>query len=352
MIYFDVTKMGAAKHRSGLMRVSGRLRDELGEAAVGVSWKNRGWQRVDGKDSIRFSDTDWLLTAELFCEEERPGFWSFLKNKPCRLAAIFHDAIPLKHPHTTWPKSVARHPEYMKMLSCFDRVFPISTASKEDLTGFWAWQAVPSDAVVREISLGADFLKRPRPAFADNSARTKNQAPSLLCVGILEPRKNQLFLLDVCAALWAEGLAFSVNIVGRVNPHFGPPVCAKIAALKKQGRPVFHHQGLSDDGVLALYRTATASVFPTVAEGCGLPPLESLWLGVPCVCSDLPVLRENIDGGGCVPVSVGNVEAWKTTLRSILTKPDRAAQLRVEAERRVVPLWRQTAEALRSALEN
>ena len=47
MIYFDVTKSGAARHQSGLMRVNARLRDELGPAAAPVAWVGgkSGWVR-------------------------------------------------------------------------------------------------------------------------------------------------------------------------------------------------------------------------------------------------------------------------------------------------------------------
>ena len=34
MIYYDTTKMGAAKHRSGLMRLSSRIREELGASLL------------------------------------------------------------------------------------------------------------------------------------------------------------------------------------------------------------------------------------------------------------------------------------------------------------------------------
>ncbi len=37
MIYCDTTKMGAAKHRSGLMRLSSRIREELGSVVTEVA---------------------------------------------------------------------------------------------------------------------------------------------------------------------------------------------------------------------------------------------------------------------------------------------------------------------------
>src|SRR4051812_21999272 len=102
MIFFDLTKTGATRHRSGLTRVSARLRAELGAAAVEVAW-DTGRQRFKTSSGRYPTVNDWFITAELFSEEERPGFTSFIASRGCRLAAIFHDAIPLKHPHIIWP---------------------------------------------------------------------------------------------------------------------------------------------------------------------------------------------------------------------------------------------------------
>jgi glycosyltransferase involved in cell wall biosynthesis len=336
MIYFDVTKAGGSGHRSGLMRVSTRLSDRLGAAATGVPWPT--WDR-----SVR--PDDWFLTCELFSEEERPGFSEFLRVRPCRRAAIFHDAIPLQHPHITWPQSVARHPGYMKLLAGFDRVWAVSEASRRDLLGFWCWQGVEKTPPVDVLALGADFTSAPRVA-----SRLEPSTSSLLCIGILEPRKNQLFLLEVCAELWGEGLEFDLHVVGRVNPHFGAPVVARLETLQKSFPGLHYHEAASDAEVTRLYATARASVFPTIAEGCGLPLLESLWLGVPCVCSDLPVLRENADGGGCLPVTPNDRAAWKAALRRVLTDDALNVRLGVEALTRPLPTWAEAAQILRAAL--
>jgi len=348
MIYFDVTKASGAAHRSGLTRVSARLLEELGTAATPVIWKNRGWVSAATNERIIMTAADWLLTAELFCEEERPGFWTFLQERHVRTAAIFHDAIPLRYPQITWPQSVARHPEYMKMLAAFDRVFAVSRTSADDLTGFWRWQEVEARARVETLLLGADFS----PTLKANQARgaDRGEKPLLLCVGILEPRKNQTFLLEICEELWAAGLSFELAIVGRVNPHFGKPLGRQIATLRRNGRAVSHHAGIDDRALGELYRRATASVFPTIAEGCGLPPLESLWLGVPCICSDLPVLRETALGPGCELIPLNDRGAWTLILRRIITDTAWRDQFREDASRRVVPRWIQTAERLRSFL--
>ncbi len=368
MIYFDTTKAARGSHRSGLMRVTTRLVADLGANAVAVRWPERPAQ---------LGANDWYVTGELFSESERPGFSAFLDHPGCHTAAIFHDAIPLKLPHITWPQSVARHPAYLKLLAKFERVFAVSAASKTELEGIWRWQGLERTPSVDVLHLGADFNGDPRRASTSsgvgrqlaavgNSAATEPPSdgsklptydrrtsgmPLLLCVGILEPRKNQRFLLDVCETLWGRGMAFDLHVVGRVNPHFGKPIVAHLRQLARAyPQRLTWHDSPDDATVAALYQRARATVFPTIAEGCGLPLLESLWMGVPCVCSDLPVLRENADAGGCFPVAVNDTAAWTSALEHVLTDQALVEKLAAEAASRPLPTWADTAQQLRAAL--
>jgi glycosyltransferase involved in cell wall biosynthesis len=347
MIYFDTTKAGRAGHASGLNRVSARLCDGLGADATPVAWhaRRREWRVVATGDAVGWRADDWLLTGELFNESERPGFAEFLASRGCCTAAIYYDAIPVKFPHITWPQSVARHPAYLDMLAEFDRVLAISRASAAELRDFWRWQGRAPRATVTPFVLGADFNHRSRAIRS-----VPPPVPALLSVGILEPRKNQSFLLDVCESLWRDGLGFDLHLVGRVNPHFGAPVVARIKALRKQGRSVTHHDGVDDAAMLNLFTAARATVFPTIAEGCGLPVLESLWMGLPCVCSDLPVLRENANGGGCVAVTLNDPAAWAAALRRVLTNDASWRALATEASTRPLPTWAEASGQLRAAL--
>ena len=345
MIFFDTTKTGTAGHRSGLTRVSSRLRASLGDRAVEAGWNSRE-RRLTTSTGALPGPQDWFLTSELFSEDERPGFTAFITSQACRTAAIFHDAIPLRHPHITWPNSVARHPGYMKLLARFDRVWAVSQASRTELLGFWQWLGLENPPPVEVLPLGADFNGRPRAA-----SRASPPAPLLLCVGIVEPRKNQAFLLDVCEALWTAGLVFELHVVGRVNPHFGGPIVAHLKKLRRRHPgSLFFHEAAPDATVADLFARARATVFPTLAEGCGLPLLESLWMGVPCVCSDLPVLRENADGGGCQPVTVQDANAWQSALRTILTDDTLVAKLSAEACHRPLPAWSDAAQVIARAL--
>lgn len=338
MIYFDTTKTGRPGHRSGLMRVSERLRAELGQAARAVTWSE--WRL--GADAQR---GDWWITSELFSEAERPGLAEFLRQKPCRCAAVFHDAIPLRMPQITWPQSVARHPEYMKRLASFDLVFAVSAASRDELLGYWRWLGVENPPPVETLALGADATDDCRTLQPNLTGR------HLLTVGILEPRKNQTLLLEACARLWTEGLAFELHLVGRINPHFGPAVARKVDAVSHRFPGcVQYHEAADDTTVARLYREARVAAFPTVAEGCGLPLVEALWRGVPCVCSDLSVLRENACAGGCHLVPVNDLDAWTAALRQLFTDDTLHARLAREAVVRALPTWERAADHIRDCL--
>jgi glycosyltransferase involved in cell wall biosynthesis len=339
VILFDETNASGWKHRSGLARVGSRLSAELGASARGVAWPALPADPDPG---------DWVLTAELFSERERPGLTAFLDRRPCRVAAIYHDAIPIKHPDITWPESVERHPAYMKLLARFDRVWAVSAASRAELLGFWAWQGIRTVPPVEVLPLGSDMEGVGRAKERFSGARSR--PPHFVVTGILEPRKNQGVVIDACEALRGEGLQMDLHLVGRVNPHFGTPLANRIADLMDRWPGLHFHSKLSDAALAGLIYSSRATAFPSLAEGCGLPVLESLWLGTPCACSDIAPVLENAAGGGCAVVRGNTLSGWKDVLRRLLTDDAYQGKLQDEARARPLPTWSQAAGILRAAL--
>jgi len=338
MIYVDTTSASSWRHSSGLARVSRRLLEELGESAKPAKWPSMATQPANG---------DWILSPELFSEQERPGFTDFLGHSPCRLAAVFHDAIPLKQPGITWPKSVERHPSYMKLLARFDRIWAVSSASRDELAGFWKWQGVRSAPQVDVLHLGSDWGGVARATGAPPAPAVP---PRIVSIGILEPRKNQTLLLDAFEVLRGEGIEAELHLVGRVNPHFGSPIEKRMAQMAERWSGLHHHAEMGDKELESLVRSARATAFPSIAEGCGLPLLESLWMGVPCICSDIPPVLENAAGGGCHVVRGNGVAGWVDGLRRILSSDSYRHQLAAEAMGRSLPTWASAARVLRESL--
>ena len=64
---------------------------------------------------------------------------------------------------------------------------------------------------------------------------------------------------------------------------------------------------VSDDELAAIYTGAHALIFPSDDEGFGLPPVEALACGTPVAASDVPALREVLDGRATL-TAVGDLD--------------------------------------------
>lgn len=67
-----------------------------------------------------------------------------------------------------------------------------------------------------------------------------------------------------------------------------------------------------------LYHGARAFVFPSRAEGFGLPVLQALAAGLPTIASDIPALRE-LAGDTAIFIDPLDVEAWRNAFARIAT---------------------------------
>jgi glycosyltransferase involved in cell wall biosynthesis len=105
--------------------------------------------------------------------------------------------------------------------------------------------------------------------------------PVLLCVGQLIPRKGVDLLLDATARLQAEGLTFSLLLVGS-----GPEKPLLEQRAKELGlRHVYFHAPQPPELMPAVYCSADVLIFPTREDVWGLVVNEALWSGVPALVS-------------------------------------------------------------------
>lgn len=347
-LLFDVTKASRQRHKSGVLRVSSCLRRELAEALeerfVEVVWneRRRRFEPLSGAGNFEPTPDDLFVTAELFCEYERPGVEDFLRSRACRMYAIFHDAIPLRHPEFTWPHSVQRHPSYMKMLSLFSGVFAVSQHSAIALEEYWEWLGFEYSPSVKSLQLGADGVFR-EPALA----RAPREGPlDILILGIIETRKGQDLALDACERLWAAGQTFNLHVVGRANPYFGRELEKRMKRMEKSGLPIRVHGQIEDAELQALFGEIDLVLFPSRAEGCGLPALEALWQGLPVLSSGLAPVRETARFGGCRFFDTGCSADLERHLGNLLRDRDALAAMRREIRIDALPRWRETARQI------
>jgi glycosyltransferase involved in cell wall biosynthesis len=114
----------------------------------------------------------------------------------------------------------------------------------------------------------------------------------IVCTAAKRPHKNQEVL--VRAAPLLDG-GTDVVLAGHPEPY--DVELRRIAAEVGAARVRFVDY-VPDAELEALWELADCAVFPTLAEGFGLPVVEAMVRGVPVACSDIPVLHEV---GGDVP---------------------------------------------------
>ena len=218
---------------------------------------------------------------------DRPGPILALKRQGARFIPFVHDLIPITHPEYAPPRSTRRHQRRLQSFATLaDGIIVNSAATGAALAPYLAAAGARGPIPVLPAPLGLD------PVLPD-SGYARPAGPYFLCLGTIEPRKNHLLLLHLWRDL-AETLgdaAPKLVLIGRRGWE-NENILDMLERCPALSGKVIEHAGLPDAAVAGLLRGARALLFPSFAEGYGLPLAEALALGVPAICSDLPALRE------------------------------------------------------------
>lgn len=210
-----------------------------------------------------------------------------------RLVTFVHDLIPIEFPEYARPQHADIHLSRIRTAAALsDAIIVNSHATATSLQPYLDGSGRASTAPsVLVAPLGASALP--------GTDRAPSDPAYFVCLGTIEPRKNHLLLLNIWRRLAEERgqAAPHLVIVGRrgwehENIEDMLDRCPGLRGL------VTERTGLTDQDIGTLLRGSRALLFPSFAEGYGLPLAEALASGVPAICSDLPALREV---GGDVP---------------------------------------------------
>ena len=195
------------------------------------------------------------------------------------------------------------------------------------------------------IHNGVDDEMRPLPADQVSAFRRRRSLPEkmILFLGTLEPRKNIVTLLEAFALLRREGnLAHQLVVAGGRGWYYEEIEIA-VQRLGLQDLVIF--PGYVDQKELPLwYNAAELFVYPSIYEGFGLPPLESMACGTPVVAANTSSLPEVVGDAGILvnPLDSG---ALAEAMKRVLGDPEAGRTLRNAGLERAKQLsWRNTAE--------
>jgi glycosyltransferase involved in cell wall biosynthesis len=171
------------------------------------------------------------------------------------------------------------------------RVIAVSESTRRELVELFG---VPPARIVA-IPNGVEPSFRPLPASEVEAFRRARGLPErfILHLGTLEPRKNIGLLVRAFARLGGDHKLVLAGGKGWLYDA----IFAEVRALGLEERVLFPGFIPFEEQPL-WYNAAAALAYPSLYEGFGLPPLESMACGTPVVCANTSSLPEVVADAG------------------------------------------------------
>jgi glycosyltransferase involved in cell wall biosynthesis len=270
-----------------------------------------------------------------------------------RMVLTVHDLIPELFPATVskgfrWQFRIW----LARSLRVADRVVCVSSTTRDDLLRHFEIDPARVSVVLN----GVDHVDRVAPLDRVGEQYLESLAlPDrfVLYAGSLDARKNVVLVLEAFERLWRDGKRTTLVLSGQ--SWFGSgPAETRIAALRSEGLDIRPLGYLAEPEFYEVMRRATVFAFPSRYEGFGLPPLEAMRLGVPCVVSNAGSLPE-VCGQAARYVTPDDADALARTLWGVLENPEERRHLADASRKQAAPMtWEraaeQTLEVYRAAL--
>jgi len=277
-----------------------------------------------------------IVVPEVFYDPKRIEFFqTLLLRQYYNVYFIFYDALPITHPQYFPPQTsyetiepyfrLVRHAKHVGFISRSTRdVFCQRLLRRSDFDG----------PVLR---LGSDSMGEPSP-------RPGNPGLKFTVVGTIEPRKQHALVLDAFERLFPEMPDLSLTFIGRMG-WIQEEAAARIRKLAQSIPQQFTWIERADDRVIKeTVCSSRATLYLSATEGYGLPPVESLHLGVPVVATrNIPSLEEV--HGGVWFVDADPIDVRRAVVA--LCHDSTYVRLRKECEQLRLPTWRSFSEQVR-----
>ncbi len=227
---------------------------------------------------------------------------SYLGNSS---SMIVYDLIPIMHPNLCLVGLVFM--QYFMLVKSFKKVSCISADVAEHAKKFLDFMNLEhkSNPQIAVNYLGSELTTNL------SQKELKLKEPLILCVGTFEPRKNHMRIFRAAERAWEKGHKFKLICVG--NPGWlNDSIVNTYGKMLADGCNIEIKKNISEAELVQLYKASRFTVFCSISEGFGLPVVESVTLGTPCITSNRGSMHEiGQILGGCYyvdPESVDEIE--------------------------------------------
>jgi glycosyltransferase involved in cell wall biosynthesis len=288
--------------------------------------------------SVAINSGDSVLVPEVFYKEERVQFFRKMSDRELETYRfIVYDLLPVTHPEffpADMPLPVIYG--YFQLIRRAAHCAYISSATQNAYYGRLRRVSNRGGIV---LPLGSDALGQPV------KTPVLGRALKFGVVGTIEPRKNHDLILEAFEPLLAEVRGLKLCFVGKIGWATNT-LAAKIQAMAADPDSGLEYLPAASDNIIRNHiQDFRATLYLSAAEGYGLPPVESLWLGTPVIASkNIPSLQ-TLDPIGIryvEPLDVLNVR------RAVLAFTDDVYSNKkiCEACRTSLPTWRSFTSAV------
>jgi glycosyltransferase involved in cell wall biosynthesis len=299
------------------------------------------------------------VNAPHYSLAEQTKFLSLLNKEKCDLVWFTHFNRPLLYfkpcvvtIHDTtlsffpgkkmgqWWRKLAYKLVITNAVRAAKRIMTVSENTRKDVMKLFKISPKKITAIWNGIS--SDFHECTEKEHDEVRNKFKLSQEFLLYTGVWREHKNLVRLLQSFHEVQKLHPDIQLVITGRRDPHY-PEVLQTVKDLKLEESVRF--VGLVDFSDLRkLYSAATAYVFPSLYEGFGIPPLESMAAGTPAIVSNSSAIPE-VCGDAAEYFDPENIKEMTEKINLILKDDNRRKELIAKGFERIKEFsWDNSAE--------
>jgi glycosyltransferase involved in cell wall biosynthesis len=264
--------------------------------------------------------------------------------------SVVHDLTAWTHPEWHARRTLIGFvPLWERTVDRAARLVCVSQTTARDLLRHYP----ESRPRVRIVSNGVDADFTPAANAAESERIRRRYAGGsryILYLGTLEPRKNIDALVLACERLWGQRRSRpDLLLAGGAGWRTGS-LMRRIAC--SPFRDKIHQAGYAPRELAReLYRAAEVFVYPSLAEGFGLPVAEAMACGTPVVASTAEALQE-VAGGAALLAQPRDVAGLARQIELVLENGAIRERLRRDGLARAAQFsWKTAADATAAILQ-
>lgn len=246
------------------------------------------------------------ISGDSFVAATREGLFERMRADGVSTRMLVHDLLPVTRPELFPARAQEYFHAWLQAVVRLDGAVCVTRTVADELRYWmriearWRLDQFRIDYSHHGADLTSSAPSSGLPAEAEALVQRLSQAPSILMVGTLEPRKGYPQALAAFDELWARGVEVNLVIVGREGWRELPDaerrsIPALVRTLREHaqlGRRLFWLDGISDEYLERVYGCCRGLLAASEDEGFGLPLIEAAQHGLPILARDIPVFRE------------------------------------------------------------